>query len=98
MHRTVDASCFGRAGAPPHFVALEHESPNYVYYFGELLLAFTVVHEGCTHECVFVEYLWPEQKFFGTYAYKEEPLLTKYERLSLCSADRYAVRPVEQAS
>ena len=36
-------------------------------------MCFAFVHEGVEHECVFVEYVWPDDcKFDGT------PLVTRY--------------------
>ena len=61
VHRsTADALYFGPVGAASQFVALRHEDEQYKYFFGELLLCFHFAHEGDEHECVLVEYLWPE--------------------------------------
>ena len=40
-------------------MALAHDDPAYRYFFAEMLLCFTFVHEGTRHECCLVEYLWP---------------------------------------
>ena len=50
--------------------------PHYKYFFGELLLCFIFAHEDRKHECVFVEYLWPDDlKFEGT------SLVTRYTHM-----------------
>ena len=77
LRRLVAASCFAPEGAPKHFVALDHKDPGYRYFFGELMLCFTCVHEGVVHECCLVSYLWPRDVF--TREKDGVPLETKYE-------------------
>lgn len=94
LRSTATASCFGAVDATPHFVALEHEDRNYKYFFGELKLGFTFTHAGETHECVLVEYLWPDfQQHNGRVENDGVPLWTRYVRTKRAL---YEVRPVEQ--
>ena len=41
-------------------MALRHDDDQYKYFFGELLLCFHLTHEGVGHECILVEYVWPQ--------------------------------------
>ena len=94
VHRTITATCFGILSAPTRFVAVEHSDPNYVYFFGELLLCFTAVHEGMAHELCFIEYVWPGKHLqINSCAEDGVPLVTEYVRTP---KKLYAVRPVEQ--
>ena len=56
-------------------MSLRHDDEAFKYFFGELLLCFRFEHEGDTHECVFVEYVWPEIR---TAAQDGVPLETRY--------------------
>ena len=78
-------------------MSLKHDHKYYANFLGELLLCFTVTHEGSTHECILVDYLWPHLKYLKL-PIVEEPLLTRYEFATAQIADRYQVWPVEQAS
>ena len=77
--RTVNASCFAmEEGRPPHYVDVDHEACTvWKHYFGALRLCFEITHEGRTHQCCFVEYVWP-----GPELEDGEPLKTKYLTLS----------------
>ena len=72
---TASALYFGADGAAARFVSLRHDDEAFKYFFGELLLCFRFEHEGVTHECVFVEYVWPEIR---TAAQDGVPLETRY--------------------
>ena len=72
---TASALYFGADGAAARFVSLRHDDEAFKYFFGELLLCFRFEHEGDTHECVFVEYVWPETR---TAAEDGVPLETRY--------------------
>ena len=62
------------------FVALAHQDPGYVYFFGELLLCFVFEHEGVVHKCIFVEYLWPDELQYNSREDDGIPLHTRYRR------------------
>ena len=74
------ATCFGADEAEPQFVALAHQDPGYVYFFGELLLCFVFEHEGVVHKCIFVEYLWPDELQYNSREDDGIPLHTRYRR------------------
>ena len=58
---TIDASIFGRPDRAPQFVAMDHEhDPMYKHFFGELLLAFTLVHNGERRELCFIKWIYPQ--------------------------------------
>ena len=69
-----------------HYVDINHDQHYYKHYFAELLLCFEVTHEGRTHQCVMVEYLWPDGG-----GDDGVPLATKYSRTK---AKRYEVLDV----
>lgn len=39
---------------------MDHNDRLYSYFLAELLCCYTLSHDGETHECVFVRYLWPD--------------------------------------
>ena len=78
--RTIDATCFGPPDAPWRFVSLKHDDDGYVYYFGILHLCFTVKIGDETHECILVEYVWPDMQQYKTRADDGIPLYTRYVR------------------
>ena len=93
LGRIVTATCFGARSAPTRFVAIDHSDPAYVYFFGELLLCFTAVHEGVTHELCFIEYLWPGKNLpVDSRAEDGVSLVTEYVRTP---KKQYVVCPVE---
>lgn len=74
-------------------MALDHNDPAYVYFFGQLLLCFSLEHEGRRHECCFVEYLWPDRAGLRSREDDGVPLVTEYFHVK---RKAYEVRPVEQ--
>ena len=66
--------------APWRFVSLKHDDDGYVYYFGILHLCFTVKIGDETHECILVEYVWPDMQQYKTRADDGIPLHTRYVR------------------
>ena len=87
--RSANATCFGPKDAPKHFLSIKHDDPGYKYFFGELLLCFTCMHEGELHSCVFIEYVWPKDVF--TADKDGVPLETRYY---FPPRSTYEVRPV----
>ena len=60
--------------------ALGARDDGYVYYFGILHLCFTVKIGDETHECILVEYVWPDMQQYKTRADDGIPLHTRYVR------------------
>ena len=77
-------------------MALEHTDPCYIYYIGAVRLCFSFQYDDQTHECIFVEYVWPDDKHSAKLEDDGVSLQTIYHFAPSPRSECFEVRPVAQ--